>query len=207
LAKNFEEMNGWKLWGTEMAFWVILIIISIVASFGWYNYYSYLCKDNQTNFVNITGGVGTILSLIGLIITIYGWHQTKKEVKNTNAKVTEALGQFKKLDNLSEVSKAIGIAEEIQILLQKKRYEAVWLKMSELNKILISFEQQDFSKVINPSDFQDNLVDFQDSFQNVNEYLLGNIKKEGITSTTISNSIFELTQHLIKIQYTLKNSQ
>jgi hypothetical protein len=111
------------------------------------------------------------------------------------------------LDNLSEVSKAIGIAEEIETLLHKQRYEAIWLKMRELNKILIPIEQQDFSKVINPSDFQDNLNELKVNIKNINEYLLGKKEIDKIDSLVISNSIFELIQYLIKIHNTIKSTQ
>jgi protein-S-isoprenylcysteine O-methyltransferase Ste14 len=80
----------------QNTFWGTLIVSSIVFII-WCLFYSYLVEDNQTNFVNITGGVGTILSLIGLIITIYSWHQTKKEVKKYQCQSYRGFGTIQEV--------------------------------------------------------------------------------------------------------------
>ncbi|QGZ40327.1 hypothetical protein [Pseudoduganella flava] len=129
----------------ELAVVLILAVATTVST------YVFFDRINSNFFTTFWGVIGTNLSVVGFVYTLYQIHQLRSEAEIIRVTADQTRGQLYNLNVYGELAKGVKLIQEIQGYTRGKKYETGVLRLQEL-KAVISIAQIQNARRSNPFD-------------------------------------------------------
>lgn len=169
-------------------------------------FYSKIIPFRDQTVINFITVLGTYLSIFGLIVAYIQISSVKKIAKLTEEKVQETRDKIILILSVSDISKAIKVAEEAQFLLNNSKYDAALLRLKDLKSVII---QASMIPSLNTSnltpDYHELKSNLVDDITNLSDFANGHKKK--INFSVINSDLEKLSSILIEFENRLKTMQ
>jgi hypothetical protein len=179
-------------------FWIILggILISAILFY-------ILHVENKLDIISGIGVVGSIASLVGILIAYLQILSVKRITESTNLAIDTTLNELMKSFSISDLSKAIKLIQEIQSLIRAEKQESALLRMQDLKSILIQIKH---IKILDgkyeSEDYKSLNTNLNIDISNINLFLIK--QKTGISFPKICENLELITTFFTELENNLK---
>ena len=185
-------------WITTISFAFGLLIVIIL--------YSGVISNREHTIFNFVTILGTYVSIFGLFVAYLQISSVKKIAKETEIKVRETTERITLVLSISDISKAVKVAEEAQSLLNSNNYHAALLRLKDLKTVLIQTSMINSLKIFSSTpDYIDVKTRLFDDINNLSDFANG--RKNKINFSVINSDLEKISSILIEFENRLKSSQ
>lgn len=152
--------------------------------------------------LDIVSAIGSIASLIGLPIAILQIKSVKDMTAATRTAVEDTKAQLDLNLSISDLSKAIKLAEQIQVYLGHQKYEMAHTRLQELRALLVHFRgNTTFVKQTNQEEYANRLKDIGIHIINLYDAVF---KERVIRIAVINRTLESVIEMLIAFEHKLR---
>jgi len=177
-----------------------IVGLSIVVIF----FFKIIAIGEQT-IINFLSVLGTYVSIFGLVVAYIQISSVKRIAKLTEEKVQETKEKMNLILSVSDISKAIKVAEEAQIFLKHESYQSAFLRLKDLKSVII---QASMIPTLNQFSSTDDYLGLKsklfDDINNLSDFISGHKKK--INFSIINSDLEQISSILIEFENHLKAS-
>jgi hypothetical protein len=183
-----------------------LIIISLFLMIVIVGFIMFFLDDTEKTIPNYITIIGTVLSLIGLLITYVNVFALKSEAIVISEQITRTYNKINQLNSIADISKAIKIVQEIQNFIHYKKIELALLRLRDLKCMLIQFsEDQLLNELTKNKAFEEQIKDLGIDINSIDSYVLQSNRK--VNFSDIIKNLEELSTYLTKFEMKFKATQ
>ncbi len=115
---------------------IIIVLVGIIAFIICINF----LPEEQRILVNYITIIGTITSVVGLILVYFQVRSLRDTTKETEKAVKESLKKTNQFISIADLSRAVRIVAEIQDSIRRRDYRLAQLRMRDLRDGLVQLE-------------------------------------------------------------------
>jgi hypothetical protein len=152
-------------------------------------------------FFSYWGVVGTNVTIVGIIYTLYQINQLKSESKIIQDTTSETKNRIFYVNGYADIAKGISLIQEVQSHIRGKKYEVSLMRLQEL-KITIGSVKSLNSRQTSPVNMTATIKDLNILINNIEK----EISNEGKTlkTTLVNSSLEEILDMLVELKNKLE---
>ncbi|MDR2085815.1 MAG: hypothetical protein LBP72_01440 [Dysgonamonadaceae bacterium] len=159
--------------------------------------------QNERTIVNGVTVFGTVLSLSGLIIAYSQIMSVKQLNKQIKTEVNNFIAKSETLLSVSDLEKANQFVNYITDKINEKKYELAYLRMLDLEEILIGIRNKKNYGKYKTEKYGNHLFNIKTDLNNINQFFLNS--KNSVDFGKISENLKDTSTTVINLKNKLKN--
>jgi len=164
----------------------------------------YFFKDSDKTLPNYATVIGTICSIVGLLIAYINIIALKVASEEMSKKIETALLKVNQLNAVSEIAKAIKTNQEIQIFIRSGKIELAHLRTLDLKYMLVHFNNNKHLLELTSAEIYKQLViSFGIDLNSMNDNLIS--QKRKVDYAKITNNLEDLSTYLTQFESKIKS--